>query len=50
MAYRRSNDTTIQANVLNAIQPKISVFAQQLDNAMDECYNDELLEKVIIGR
>ena len=45
MACGRSNSATIQTDVFDAIQPKISALAQQLDNTIDECYNDEMSEK-----
>ena len=48
MACGQSDGTTIQANVLNTIQPKVSVSVWQFDDAIDKCYNNKLLEKAIM--
>ena len=45
MACGRFNGTTIQVEILDRIQSKVSALAQRLDNAIDECYNNELLKK-----
>ena len=38
-------DNPIQVDVLDMIQPEVSAFACRLNNTMDECYNNEMLEK-----
>ena len=48
MTYKQSNDATIQVNVLDIIRPKVFISAQQLDVAIDKCYNDKILEKAIM--
>ena len=45
MAYGQSNGATIQVDVLNTIQKS---WHWRPDDAMDECYNDEVLDKVIM--
>ena len=52
MAWGRFNGATIEADVLDTIQPEVSASARRLDVAMDKCYNDEMLEKAMmqIGR
>ena len=42
MACGRSNGVTIQADVLDMIQES---WHRRPDNAIDECYDDEVLEK-----
>ena len=45
-------DNPIWANVLDAIQLEVFALARQLNDAMDECCNNEMSEKTImqIGR
>ena len=52
MACGRSDGATIRADVLDTIRPEVSASARRLDDAMDECYNDEMSEKATmqIGR
>ena len=50
MACGWSNGATIRADVLDAIQPEVFASAQQLNDAINECYNDKLLEKATIRR
>ena len=50
MACKQSNGVTMQADVFDTIRPKISALPWQLDDAMDECYNNELLKKATIGK
>ena len=48
MACKQSDDATIPADVFDTIQPKVPILAWQLDDAIDDCYNNELLEKTTI--
>ena len=52
MTYRQSDSATIQEEILNTIRLDISALAQQLNNIIEECYNDELSENATmqIGR
>ena len=45
MACRQSDGATIQANVLDTIQPEVSALARRLDVAIDEYYNNEMSKK-----
>ena len=46
--YGQSNGITIQANVLDTIQSKVFTSVRQFDDAIDEYYNDKMLEKTIM--
>ena len=48
MACRQSNSATIWADVLDTIQPEVFALAWQIDDAIDECYNNKMLEKAIM--
>ena len=48
MACGQSDGAIIQADVFNTMQPEISASAWQLDNAIDEYYNNKILEKATI--
>ena len=48
MACKRSDNATIQVDVFNIIQSKVSALAQRFDNAIDEYYNNEMAEKAIM--
>ena len=45
MACKQSNGVTIQADVFDTIQPKVFALARQIDDAINESYNNKILEK-----
>ena len=48
MACRQSDGAMIQANVINTIKPEVSISVRQLDDTINECYNDKMSEKAIM--
>ena len=41
-------ENPIWADVFDTIQPKVFALARQLDDAIDECYNNKMLGKAIM--
>ena len=42
MACKQFNGARIRADVLDTIQSEVSALAQQLDDAINECYNNKM--------
>ena len=45
MACKQPNDATIQVDVFDILWLKVLALAQWLENVIDECYDNKMLEK-----